>query len=261
VKNDCVGIVDWGIGGLSVYKELKRQIKTGNYIYFSDSGFTPYGKAKKTDLIKRLSQVLQFFREKNVSTIIIACNAASTVLESVQKKNPDLQLYGMLSAGKEAILKEKKKSALVLGGKRTIASQYFQKSFLPVKTMKLQALVAQPLSALIEKGQHKESVFEKEVLSLKHKTKFEPDIVLLACTHYPAAEGVFQKVFPKSKIIDPAHILVKNLKSKLKNTKNQKQAQFYTTGSTTESKSAAKKAFDLKIKKFHKLRLNEKSVL
>lgn len=255
MKNDSIGIVDWGIGGLSVYKELKRQIKSGNYIYFSDSGFTPYGKTKKSDLVKRLGQVLQFFREKNISTIIIACNAASTVLESVQKQNPDLKLYGMLSAGKEAILKQKKKSALVLGGKRTITSQYFQKAFSSLKTMKLQALVAQPLSALIEKGQHKESVFEKEVLSLKHKTKFEPDIVLLACTHYPAAESVFQKIFPKSKIIDPSEVLVRNLKSTLTHPKDEKEAQFYTTGSTTESKSAAKKAFDLKIKKFHKLSL------
>lgn len=251
MSGDSIGIIDWGIGGLSVYKELKRQLKSDGYIYFSDSGFTPYGKTKKIDLIRRLNKVLQFLRDQNISTVIIACNAASTVLESLQKQNPDLYLYGMLEAGKESILKSKKKSILVLGGKRTIRSQYFQKSFLNSKT-KIQALVAQPLSALIEKGQHQGKIFKDEVLKIKAKASKKPEMILLACTHYPAAEDVFQSVFPESLIIDPAVELVKSMK--LKN-KSKSYALFFTTGSATQSRASAKKAFDLKIKRFHKVSL------
>jgi glutamate racemase len=251
-----VGIIDWGIGGLSVYKELQKQIKSNSYVYLSDSGFTPYGKTKKKDLIKRLNKVLDFFRKQEISNIIIACNAASTVLNEVQSENSDLQLYGMLEAGKESILKSKKKSVLVLGGKRTIASQFFQKNFSTSK-IKLQALVAQPLSALIESGQHSQKIFETEVLKLRADSTFVPEAVLLACTHYPAAENIFKKVFPKSKIIDPAEILVKNIKNDLdlSNTSKSKANQFFTTGSEAQSKLSAKKAFDLKIKKFHKISL------
>lgn len=251
-----VGIIDWGIGGLSVYKELQKQIKSNSYVYLSDSGFAPYGKTKKKDLINRLNKVLNFFRKQEISNVIIACNAASTVLDEVQSENPDLQLYGMLEAGKQAILKSKKKSVLVLGGKRTIASQFFQKNFETSK-IKLQAMIAQPLSALIEEGKHAQKVFENEVLKLKADSEFSPDIVLLACTHYPAAENIFKKVFSKSKIIDPAEILVKSIKQDLDLSKKVKSKanQFFTTGSESQSKLSAKKAFDLKIQKFHKVHL------
>lgn len=108
MKSNSIGIIDWGIGGLSVYKELRRQHNSDNYVYFSDSGYTPYGKSKKPELIKRLNTIIQFFRNKNISNVIIACNAASTVLEPLQKLNPDIQLHGMLEAGRDAILKTKK---------------------------------------------------------------------------------------------------------------------------------------------------------
>ncbi len=251
-----VGLLDWGIGGLSVYKELQKQIKSNSYVYFSDSGFVPYGKAKKKDLIKRLNQVLNFFRKQEIATVIIACNAASTVLDEVQSENLDMQLYGMLESGKEALLKSKKKSALVLGGKRTISSLFFQKNFTSPR-FKLQALVAQPLSALIENGQHNQKIFEDEVLKLSKSAEFIPEVVLLACTHYPAAEKVFKKIFPKSKIIDPAETLVKKIKNEIDTSMSSKSKsnQFFTTGSESQSKLSAKKAFDLKIQKFHKVTL------
>lgn len=251
-----IGIIDWGIGGLSVYKELQKQIKSNSYVYLSDSGFTPYGKTKKKDLIKRLNKAVNFFRKQEIATVVIACNAASTILTEIQSENPDLQLYGMLDAGKEAILKSKKKSALVLGGKRTIASLFFQKNFSNSK-IRLQTLVAQPLSALIEKGHHSQKIFENEVLKLRKKSEFTPEVVLLACSHYPAAESVFKKIFPESKIIDPAEILVKSLKADIDTSISPKSKanQFFTTGSAAQSKLSAKKAFDLKIQKFHKVTL------
>lgn len=246
-----IGVLDWGIGGLSVYNELQRQSKSASYVYFSDSGFTPYGKTRKRELVRRLNKVLSFLRQKNVSTVIIACNAASTVLDQVKKENSDLKLFGMLEAGQESILKSKKKSILVLGGKRTISSQYFQKAFAR-SNVKLQALVAQPLSALIEAGQQKTKVFELEVLKLKAKAARNPEMILLACTHYPAAEKTFKKCFPDSLIVDPAIELVNSF---LKKSKSKSTSQFFTTGSPAQSKLSAKKAFDLKIKKFHKIKL------
>lgn len=251
---NTIGLIDWGIGGLGVYKKLKKEIKNNSYLYFSDSGFTPYGKTSSKQLIRRLHRVTQFFREKNIRQIVIACNAASTVLPELQSLNPDIQFFGMLEAGKKSIQKSKKKSILVLGGKRTIQCRYFQKNFAETD-IRLQALVAQPLSALIEKGQHKTKTFENEVRHLQTKTKQPPQLVLLACTHYPAAESVFKKIFREALILDPAIELVKILKKYISKRKTKSSTRFVTTGSVKQSQTSARKAFGLHLKNFQKVDL------
>lgn len=252
--NTTIGILDWGIGGLGVYQELQRQMKSYSYVYFSDSGFTPYGQTEKNQLLQRLNKILHFFRNKKIYTVVMACNAASTVINQLQKQNPDLRLYGMLEAGQEAIKKSKKKSVLVLGGKRTILSRYFQNNF-SGSSIRLQALIAQPLSALIEQGKQNESVFIDEVLRLKIKIQFLPDAVLLACTHYPAATSVFKKLFPKARMIDPARLLVQNLKKQAKRDSRPQFTKFLTTGSVSQSKVSARKAFQIHIKSFQKVQI------
>lgn len=249
-----IGLIDWGIGGLSVYKQIRRQLKSISCVYLSDAGFHPYGKVPKDELIQRLHRLTNFFRQQNINTVVIACNAASTVINEVQKLNKDMHFFGMLEAGKNSILKSKRKSILVLGGKRTIESGYFQNQFKNPKII-LQAEVAQPLSALIEKGQHRSQKFSNIVHQIAEATEKKPDLVLLACTHYPAATLVFKKHFSKAKIIDPAVLLAKELKKELPKKYSKKKSTFYTSGSIAQSKSSAKKAFQLSNIDFKKVKI------
>ena len=215
-----IGLIDWGIGGLSVYKELKKEIKNFSCVYLSDSGYTPYGKTSSKKLIQRLHQLSDFFRKQDVNEVVIACNAASTVLGKLQKLNPDIKYYGMLQAGEKAIRQSHSKSVLVLGGKRTIQSQFFQNLFKDSK-IRLLARIAQPLSGLIEQGQQNLPKFNAEVARLALNQ--QATAVLLACTHYPAATTVFQKNFPNAAVLDPAQNLAADLKKILKpNLKNTK---------------------------------------
>lgn len=216
-----LGLIDWGIGGLSVYKELQAQLPI-SCVYFSDSGYTPYGKTTKRNLIRRLHKISEFFRKQHIRHIIIACNAASTVLEELQYLNKDIQYYGMLLAGAQSIRIYNKKRNLVLGGKRTIESHYFQNHFKNTKIL-LEGLVAQPLSAIIEKGDQHTQSFQDALNKVIKNLKMKPDLVLLACTHYPAATMTFKKTFPSAQIVDPAFYLIKDLKKKLRPLINKKQ--------------------------------------
>jgi len=263
-----VGLVDWGIGGLSVYKELMSRIPV-SCVYLSDSGFTPYGKLTQKKLISRLNDVAQFFRKKKIFYVIIACNAASTVLEEVQSLNPDMEFYGMLLAGAKAIQSHRKKNVLVLGGRRTIRSGFFQTYFAPL-TLHVDALVAQSLSAIIERGEHQNPLFIKTLHKITKPLNESPELVLLACTHYPAAYETFARYFPHSKIVDPATFLIDDLQKRWKRLKPSNIAsptkktkptskrilnRFYTTGNPHTSRDAAFKAFGIRIKKFHPLSL------
>lgn len=250
--NNQIGLVDWGIGGLSVYKELKKEIKNFSCIYLSDAGHSPYGKTRSSKLIQRLHHLSDFFRKQDVKTIVIACNAASTVLGQLQKLNPDIKYYGMLEAGEKAIRQSHSKSVLVLAGKRTVQSQFFQKRFKDSKVLLL-VRSAQPLSGLIEKGQQRSAIFIAEVTRLARNQQVKA--VLLACTHYPAATAVFQKKFPNAMVIDPARNLAAELKKIIKPVSITSKSKFYTTGSVALSKASAYKAFQLKISSFEKVKI------
>lgn len=247
-----IGLIDWGIGGLSVYKELKKEIKNFSCVYLSDSGFTPYGKTPQKKLVQRLHRLTSFFRNQNIYTIVIACNAASTVIDQVQKLNPDIQFFGMLEAGQKAIRECNQKSVLVLGGERTVESLYFQSEFKKSK-FQIEARLAQPLSAFIEAGKQNSKQFDLSVKSLAQNKKAKA--VLLACTHYPAATKVFQKHFPQAKILDPAVTLAQDLKKTIPAPSKKARSLFYTTGSVALSKTSAYKAFQLKISSFKKVNL------
>jgi glutamate racemase len=227
-----IGLIDWGIGGLSVYRELKKFHPDVPCIYFSDSGAIPYGKMSKSELIARLHLISDFFRKNKVRQIIIACNAASTVIENIKTKNPDLIYFGMLDSGAFLIKKSKLQSYLILGGFRTVRSKYFQNYF-QNSNISIQVKAAQPWSAFIEAGDLDSYAFHESIVKVLSNLKFKPDGILLACTHYPAI----------SKIL------------KNRNWKNIPD-QFFTTGSVEKTKSSAKKAFNIKLKKIIKLSLS-----
>jgi glutamate racemase len=248
-----IGLIDWGIGGLSVYRELKKFHPDVPCIYFSDSGAIPYGKMSKSELIARLHLISDFFRKNKVRQIIIACNAASTVIENIKTKNPDLIYFGMLDSGAFLIKKSKLQSYLILGGFRTVRSKYFQNYF-QNSNISIQVKAAQPWSALIEAGDLDSYAFHESIVKVLSNLKFKPDGILLACTHYPAISPQIQKLLPRSKILDPSQAVVKKI-LKNRNWKNIPD-QFFTTGSVEKTKSSAKKAFNIKLKKIIKLSLS-----
>lgn len=82
-------VIDWGIGGFGVVRELERRSPGMGFVYFSDGGFTPYGKAKAGALVVRLERVARFFFDRGVRRVVVACNAASTVVPALRSRLPD----------------------------------------------------------------------------------------------------------------------------------------------------------------------------
>lgn len=89
-----LGIIDWGIGGISIVKLIKKQLGDVPVIYFSDTGVTPYGKMSRTELVSRLNVVITFLKSQGVSHLIIGCNAASTVIANLD--NHGIEIEGVI---------------------------------------------------------------------------------------------------------------------------------------------------------------------
>ena len=85
-RNAPIGVFDSGVGGLTVMREIMRQMPDERIVYFGDTARVPYGNKSKETVIRYSQQIIRFLQTKEVKAIVIACNTASAcALEAVEK--------------------------------------------------------------------------------------------------------------------------------------------------------------------------------
>lgn len=237
-----LAIIDWGIGGIGVYKLIKERRPDTPIIYFSDTGATPYGKMSRPELVARLKAVIEFLKSKGVTHLVIACNAASTAIPFINSNG--IKIEGVIESAIAMTVKLKPKRLGLVGGRRTVLSGVYRKA-LAAHGIRVEQRIAQPLSGLIESGDISSDNLRDECRQILSPLR-NCSHILLACTHYPAIADVMKDfVSPKTVFIDPAAELVKH-------TARWKLASdgadvFYTTGDDAKMKTAAWKAFGVKL--------------
>jgi len=237
-----LGIIDWGIGGVSVYKLVKERFGDVSVVYFSDTGAVPYGKMSRGELVSRLNAVIDFLKTKGVANIVIGCNAASTAIPDL--KRDDVKIEGVIESAVESTAKLKPQKLAVIGGRRTILSGIYRRKF-AAKNIKIAQRIAQPLSGLIESGDVSSEKLRAEARKILAPVK-NSSHVLLACTHYPAIIPVLKDFVSAGTVfVDPARALVEKI-ADWDLSKGEKDV-FYTTGGVREMKTAAERAFGVEI--------------
>lgn len=131
-----IGVFDSGVGGLTVAREIMRQIPKERIIYFGDTARVPYGSKSKETIIRFSRQIIRFLQSKGVKAIVIACNTASALaLETVQPEF-DIPILGVVKAGaKEAAKVTKNGKIGVIATESTIESQLYTKKFIHISRM------------------------------------------------------------------------------------------------------------------------------
>lgn len=241
-----VGILDWGIGGIDLMLRI-RKFSSVNIIYFSDTGFTPYGKVPEAKLKDRVNVVSDFLRENGCEKIIVACNAASTVIEDNESH------FGIIDAGIQEVLRNNIKQIGLVGGKRTVDSCIYKKQ-LEVKGVKVHQVIAQPLSALIEKGILKGDDLNLQVKSIFSDLKNESHI-LLACTHYKAIENTIKEFIPHVQLIDPIDFLIDKIIDIFKQYEGENKVHYFSTGSIEEMRHTLKIVYQLDVEDIKQIQL------
>lgn len=239
---DRLGIIDWGIGGISIYKLIKRKLGDIPVVYFSDTGVTPYGKMTRPELVGRLNRVISFLKSRDVTHLVIGCNAASTAIEHLDAQGTEI--IGMIESGVAAVMKAKPTRLGLIGGRRTVLSGVYRRAFAE-KGVVVEQRIAQPLSGMIENGdigsKNTQSECKKILAPIKNCSH-----ILLACTHYPAiAVELSQFVSPQTRLIDPANELVRKVRRWKIPTDG--SAVFLTSGNDIEMKTAAFDAWGVKL--------------
>ncbi|NOT49227.1 MAG: hypothetical protein HOP17_15970 [Acidobacteria bacterium] len=238
-----LGIIDWGIGGIGVYKLIKEHRPDVSIVYFSDTGVTPYGKMSRAELVGRLNQVIGFLKTKGVTHLVIGCNAASTAIPFLDPQG--LRIEGVIDAAVTITARLKPKRLGLIGGRRTVLSGVYRRAFAE-RGIDVEQRIAQPLSALIESGDTSSDKLRAECAPILSPIR-NCSHILLACTHYPAIASVIQEFVSASTVlIDPAAELVKRTTGwKI----GPGDDEFYTSGDPSQMNHSAKLGFGCRIGK------------
>lgn len=194
----CLGVVDWGIGGVGLVRLLDDAVPGLPVLYWSDTGAVPYGLVPTAELAARLRLVVGELAARGCTEVVLACNAASTVLDRLA--GAAVPVSGVIAAGIAAV-PEGAGVVGVVGGRRTIASGAYRRG-LAGAGRTVVSRVAQPLSGHIEAGRVDTPAFAADLHRIVAPLR-GADAVVLACTHYPAAAHRFAAELPGTVLVDP----------------------------------------------------------
>jgi len=201
--NKPIGVFDSGVGGLTVVKELIRQLPSEDIIYFGDTARVPYGIKSKETVIKFSIENILFLLKHEVKLICVACNTVSSSALPAIKNHFKVPIVGVIGPGvREAVYATQNKRIGVIGTKGTIKSRAYETQIKQLNPeIKVIAQACPLFVPFVEEGWLSGEVVAKVArLYLKPFKDSNVDTVILGCTHYPLLKGVIKEVLG-SKVI------------------------------------------------------------
>lgn len=218
-KDAPIGVFDSGVGGLTVAREIMRQIPNEKIIYFGDTARLPYG-SKSQDTVTRFSeQIVRFLRSFQVKTIVAACNTASAYALDALEKDTDIPIIGVLKPGAKAAADVTRNGRIgVIATEATIGSRMYQKYIEELdKNVTIYGKACPLFVPLIEEGLWEDPVTDEIARRyLEELIDIDIDTLILGCTHYPLIRSTLGRIIgEKVTLVNPAYETAKELKEML----------------------------------------------
>jgi glutamate racemase len=214
-----IGIFDSGVGGLSVFREIRKLLPEERYIYYSDNAHCPYGEKSREYIIGRAREITRLLLSEGADIIVVACNTATAAAIATLREEFQVRFIGMEPAVKPAAMSTKTGVVGVLATAGTLkADKYLNTREKWAEGVKIAEHVGQGFVELVEKGCTIGPEAEEVVMeSLKPLLDEGADRIVLGCTHYPFLSETISKtaaiIAPGRdiKVIDPAPAVAKHL--------------------------------------------------
>ena len=214
-----IGIFDSGVGGLSVFREIRKVLPEQSYIYYSDNAHCPYGEKSREYITDRTREITRFLLGKGCEIIVVACNTATAAAIKTLREEFPVKFIGMEPAIKPAAHATRSGVVGVLATADTLkASKYLDTREKWAQNVQIVEHIGQGFVELVESGntdgQSAESTVRESLMPL---LEAGADTIVLGCTHYPFLSETISKVasslVPERPItiIDPAPAVAKHL--------------------------------------------------
>jgi glutamate racemase len=236
-----LGVLDWGIGGLGVVAALRQRNVHAPIVYLSDTGAVPYGKLPRRALAQRVDRMIALLRDRGATHALIACNAASTVIEELATTLPVL---GTIEPALAELAARSRARIGVIGGIRTIRSGRYRRG-LAAAGHEVTQRIAQPLSGHIERGAIDSAIAARDLERIVSPLA-DVELLVLACTHYPAIARRIEALLPKVELFDPAGAVARSVARMLPaHPRTGATIELLCTGDAVAMRAAATRAWGL----------------
>ena len=190
-KNEYIGVFDSGLGGISVLKELVRQMPNERFLYFGDSANAPYGNKTTTQVQELTLAAAEYLLSRGCKALVVACNTATAAaIKILRQAYPDTVIIGIEPALKVAADRFPQGKIGVMATPVTLREEKFHQQVERFSQVQVTAIRVPGLVELVESGHwddEKTRTLLQPVLSM-YQGKL--DAVVLGCTHYPFAAKI-----------------------------------------------------------------------
>ena len=208
MDNRPVGVFDSGVGGLTVLREISRQLPHEKVIYFGDTARVPYGDRDPMQVVDFSRQIVRFLRTHDVKAVVIACNTATAPSLPYLRSENDIPVIGVIEPGARGAVAATENGRIgVIATSGTIKSGQYPKHILEIDpSLEVFPLACPRFVPLIEAGR----THEPETAAIVHEyisqlTARDIDTLVLGCTHYPLLRDLIgAEAGDRVTLVDPA---------------------------------------------------------
>lgn len=220
LKEAPIGVFDSGIGGLTVAREIMRQMPNEKIVYFGDTARLPYGNKSRETVTRFSRQIVHFLESHQVKMIVAACNTASAYALDEIEKESDIPMIGVVKPGARTAAGVTKNGKIgVIGTQATISSQIYSHYIREFSDREVSIYgKACPLFVpLVEEGLLKDPVTDEIARRyLSELIDSGIDTLILGCTHYPLIRSTIGKIMGETvTLVNPAYETARELKERL----------------------------------------------
>ncbi len=218
-KSAPIGVFDSGVGGLTVAREIMRQIPNEKIIYFGDTARVPYGSKSQETVTRFSKQIVRFLQTFDVKTIVVACNTASAYALDELEKEINIPIIGVVKPGAKVAAEVTQNGKIgVIATEATIGSQIYTKYIKELnKDVTIYGKACPLFVPLVEEGLWQDPVTDE--IAKRYLTELidiDIDTLILGCTHYPLIRSTLGRIIgEKVKLVNPAYETARELKELL----------------------------------------------
>ncbi len=249
-QNSVIGVLDSGVGGLTVASEIIRQLPKESIYYIGDNERCPYGPRDVEEVQSFIFEMVEFLKQFPLKALVVACNTGAAAALTALQEALSIPVIGVIHPGARAAIKVTKKGKVgVIGTVGTIQSNMYEKALHELDTYLEVHSHACPTLATVVENHLEDSAYVAEQVkqALLPLTKEDIDTLILGCTHYPLLESYIKNELGEDvTIISSAEETAIELSTVLQhrgilsNNLNPKH-RFFTTGSVSSFEQIAER--------------------
>jgi glutamate racemase len=201
-----IGIFDSGVGGLTVLRQLYRQLPNESIIYFGDTARLPYGIRSQAEILQFVREILTWMQQQQVKMVIMACNTSSALALEIVREEFSMPILGLILPGARAAVQQGKRIG-VIATPATAKSNAYKRAIIEINPdVQVWQVSCPEFVPLIEQNRiHDPYTVEVARSYLEPLVQQQIDTLVYGCTHYPHLAPVLRSLLSTSvKLIDPA---------------------------------------------------------